>query len=375
MKIYFILLGAVLLILPSMAMAIPEIARNGHFTCTSCHVSPGGGGLLTSYGRDFGAEKLSTWHMDGEEKTLEGLIPTSDTFLVGGDARWIWYSRKSEGATFEKFWRMQTDLEAGVHAGPVYLTAMWGTKPAGPMDDAKDYSTLIHRGYMARLDLLDEHVVVRAGLFMPKYGLMLADHTAYVRSANGLSPDGAQTQAEVLYQSDLFEFSVATLFENDLYDRKGKSRSGFSLGASTFIAEKDRVTVNVMSTKLVSGTTESQRVSMGVSAVVTMTNSLYSMLEIDRVHNSTKSDTLESYSEALVNYFSVNYEAYTGLVPYVRYEYLDTDMNKPDTSTTRMGAGVNWYPRPHMQFEFRSLRATAGSRTTDEMEGLLHYYF
>ena len=103
---------------------------------------------------------------------------------------------------------------------------------------------------------------------------MLADHTAYVRSANGLSPDGAQTQAEVLYQSDLFEFSVATLFENDLYDRKGKSRSGFSLGASTFIAEKDRITANVLSTKLVSGTTENQKVSMGVSAVVTMTNSL-----------------------------------------------------------------------------------------------------
>lgn len=362
---------------PTFGMALPEIARYGQFTCTSCHVNPAGGGMLTTYGREFSEEKMSTWAIEGEEKFLEGLVPMSDTIFFGGDARWIKYKSKTEDRLFEKFWRMQTDLEAGVHLGPVYVTGMMGTKPAGPTDDPKEHSNLIHRGYTLRADLFDEHVMIRGGLFLPKYGLMLSDHTAYVRSASGLSPDGAQTQIELIYQDDLFEFMLAKLIESKMYDRERKTLSGFNLGVSTFVAEKNRITASVLSTKKILGTVETSVLSMGLSAVVTATNKVFAMFEINRVHNETKISGTSAYSEVLADFFTLNYEAYKGLIPYARYEFIDTDMNRKDTSTIRMGPGINWYPRPHMQLELRSFRAqsNASHSTTNTTEGLMHYYF
>ena len=212
---------------------------------------------------------------------------------------------------------------------------------------------------------------------MPKYGLMLADHIAYIRQGSGLSPDSAQTQVEMIYQDDIFEITVAKLIENTMYDRENKSASGFNLGVSTFIEEKNRLSLGILSTKKINGPVEFSMFSMGISAVVTMTEKLYAMLEINRIHNESQVSAISAFSEVFTDYFTLNYEAYKGLVPYARYEFIDTDMNRADTSTYRIGAGANWYPRPHMQLELRSLRANSNATksTTNTTEGLVHYYF
>jgi hypothetical protein len=377
MQIALKLIIAVIMLLPAAAMALPEMARLQKYSCTSCHVNPSGGGMLNTYGREFSEEKLSTWAREGEERFLQGLVPMHDNVFFGGDARWIKYEAKSLNRHVEKFWRMQTDLEAGVHFGPIYVTGMMGTKPAGPNDDQKEHANFVHRGYMVRADLLDEHVVLRGGLFMPRYGLMLADHTAYIRQATGLNPDGAQTQVEAIFHEDFFELSLATLIENSSYDRKAKSHSGYNLGVSGIVGGNNRISASVLSTTKKTSSVEVSMMAMGLSAVVSLTQQLYAMVEIDRVHNGTKTSTVLSHSEAIVDFATLNYEAYKGLIPYVRYEFIDTDMNRPDTSTSRMGAGVNWYPRPHAQFELRVLQAksNASKSTTNSTEGLLHYYF
>ena len=372
---YFFGLALVLFARPT--FALPEIARYGQFSCTACHVSPAGGGTLTTYGRDFSADKLSTWHYDTEENALEGLVPANDHYLIGGDARWVRYQYKSGDDTLSKFWRMQTDIELGAHYGPVWITGMMGTKPAGPMDDPKDYSNLIHRGYSARVDLFDEHLLIRAGLFTPKYGLMLADHTAYVRTATGLGPNTEQTQVEMIYQSDLFEATVAGLIQSNMYDREGKSKSGYNIGASTFIAGNTRINANILSTKLSVSDVDTLMTSMGVSGAVTFTNRLYGMFEFDRVSNAIKSETFTQGTEAIINFYSLNFEAYKGIIPYLRYEYYDNDINTTDTSNSRWGGGVTWYPRPHLELEGRVLHSiiNATKSFTDESDVILHYYF
>ena len=377
MQIDLKLIIAIISMWPAAAIALPEMARLEKYSCTSCHVSPSGGGMLTTYGREFSEEKLSTWAIEGEERFLEGLVPMNDNVFFGGDARWIKYDSKTVNRHVQKFWRMQTDLEAGVHLGPIYVTGMMGTKPAGPSDDQKDHVNFVHRGYMVRADLFDEHVILRGGLFMPKYGLMLADHTAYIRQATGLNPDGAQTQVEAIFHEDFFELSAAKLIEDSTYDRKRLSHSGYNLGVSGMVAGDNRISASVLSTTKKSGSVEISMLAMGVSAVASLTKELYLMLEIDRVHNETITSTATSRSEAIVDFATLNYEAYKGLIPYLRYEFLDTDMNLPDTSTLRIGLGVNWYPRPHAQLELRALHAnsSASKSSTDTTELLLHYYF
>ena len=377
MKKYLLFVGAIFCTFIPKAFALPEMARYGQFSCISCHTSPGGGGMLTSHGRDFAEEKLATWHYDGEGDFLHGLVPTSDHYLVGGDARWVNYQGKTADTTFKKFWRMQTDLEVGVHFGPAWLTGMMGTSPAGPTDDQRLHSNLVHRGYQARVDLFDEHLLLRAGLFTPRYGLMLADHTAFVRTATGLNPDDAQTQVEAIYQGDMFEFGVAGLVANNMYDRKGKTESGYNLSASAFILGKNRINLNMLSTKLSTDSSDMLVTNYGISGVLTFTRWLYGMFEIDRIRNNLKFSGSEQQKESLADYFSINAEPFRGFFPYLHYEFLDSDTTLPDTSTGRWGVGASWHPRAHFQFEARMLRSFANSThsTTDETDAIIHYYF
>lgn len=359
---------------PQLGLALPEIARYGHFTCTTCHVSPGGGGTLTSYGRDFAAFKLSTWKYENEENPAHGLLPLSDTFLLGGDARWVSINRTTGDKTLKKFWRMNTDIEGAVHYGPMWLSAMMGTEPAGP-NSKQEYDPKV-RGFAARADLWDDHVQLRTGLFIPRYGLMLSDHTTFVRRASGLPPDAEQTQFEASFQSDHFELFAAGLARSTLFDREGKTKSGFNFGASGYY-RRIRLNVNALVTQLKLDSGRIDSVALGTSGVVTFTRHVFGMYEFVRVTNTLESEGTKQVTNELANFFSLNIEPFRGVIPYVRYEFRDTNLATKNTSTGRWGGGANWYPRPHFQFEGRFLRsiANATALASNELSFILHYYF
>jgi hypothetical protein len=362
------------LFLNSTASAVPEVARFGHFTCVSCHVSSGGGGVLTSYGRTFATEKLSTWHFDGEEDPIHGLVPVSDRYLIGGDARWVDYRKKSGTSKFEKFWRMQTDIEAGLHVGPLWLTGVAGTKPAGPTDDPKDHDSLRVRGFAARIDLFDEHLMLRTGLFTPKFGLMLSDHTAYIRSMTGLGPNTEQSQVEAVYQTDTLEFTLAGLFEDHRWDRKGRSKTGVNIGTGIFVGDRSRLNFHALQTNLAVDLGERSMTALGVSGVLSFTKRLFAMLEVDRITNTEPLENAgNKKTHQLASYGTLTWEVYKGLLPYGRLEYAATGSS---SSTQRWGAGINWYVRPHVQMEARALRTlfSAGQPAQDESNIILHYY-
>lgn len=371
-----ILLGS--LIAGRDALAVPEAARYGHFTCVSCHVSPGGSGVLTSYGRMFAADKLSTWHFDGEENPLHGLVPVSDRYLLGGDIRWADYRQKSDATTFEKFWRMQSDIEAGVHVGNVWVTATGGTKPAGPTDRPEDTRKPVVRGYLARVDLLQEHLVLRGGLFLPKYGLMLSDHTAWVRTITGLGPDKEQTQLEAIYQDDALEVSLAALVKDRSFDRENQSKSGVNAGAAVMFDNRHRLSANVLQTHLTSQAGTSDMLAFGVSSVVTYTRRLFSMLEVDRAATAFKAvDGSTSTRVEVAAFGTLSYETYRGILPYGRLEYRSTHAGDIQTHARRWGAGLNWYVRPHVQVDGRVLRSSSSASDAEQDEStlILHYYF
>lgn len=364
------------------AAALPEAARYGHFTCTSCHVSPGGGGTLTSYGKEFSEQKLSTWRYEKEENPLNGLLPLSDRYLLGGDLRWVYMNRKVEDQDdFKKFWRMQADLELGVHVDPTWFEPMWltvaaGTEPAGPMTKEEDADKFKIRGYMLRINTWKDHIIARVGYFIPKFGLMLSDHTAYVRIASGLTPDSEQTQAEIIYQNDMIEVTTGVLVESTANDREGKSKSGFNLGLSGFY-KNIRANLNVLSTNLALEGLDMSMLNTSASAVVTMTSRMYGMFEYDRIKNTSKSEGSETDTDSVATFSSLHFELYRGIIPYTRYEYWDSDLSSINNSNSRWGVGANWYPRPHLQTEARVLR-TINNRSqlpANQIDVILHYYF
>jgi hypothetical protein len=372
-----VFIGVILLFFAiEQAQAVPEAIRYGQFSCTSCHVSPGGAGSLTSYGREFAAEKLSTWTSENAENPVHGLLPLSDRFVLGGDVRSVYFNRKTEGlGSSSKYWLMNADLEAAANFGPLWLSLTGGMEPRGPSGSGQEFEGKF-RGYFARVDLLDDHLSIRGGLFTPKFGLMLSDHTNFVRQASKLPADPEQTQIETIFLTDRFEATLALLVENKSFDREGKSKSGTNIGISGKIG-KSRINLNVMKTKLSLESTSSEALVLDTSGVLTFSNKWYGMYEILKTQNSSKTTESTIKKDELANYFSINYELKKGFIPYVRYEFWDTDLSTKNTSVGRWGAGFMWYPRPHFQFEGKYSRAIINSAaiSVNEATGIFHYYF
>jgi hypothetical protein len=354
-------------------LAVPEAARYGHLTCISCHVSPAGGGLLTSHGRDFASEKLVTSSYFREASPTHGLTDTDDTFLIGGDARWVKQQTKFDSVTEDYFWRMQTDIEAGIHTGPLWVTAAVGSKPAGPQNSTENGEKYVLRSYAARLDLMDEHLMVRGGLFMPRYGLNLSDHSAYIRSSVGLYPDAEQTQIEATYENDDFDVNATLILAVNAPDRKDRAQSGLGANAATLIGHQ-RVGLSVLATERRDGDVITRRTSAGVFGVATITRRLFAMAEVDHTKRQTDIDGDSTNTDSNAYYSSLTYELFRGFSPYGRVELYQADTSATESQVRRYGLGINLYPRPHLQFDGRYLKVQRHNSSGSQIVLIIHYY-
>jgi hypothetical protein len=102
------------------------------------------------------------------------------------------------------------------------------------------------------------------------------------------------------------------------------------------------------------------------------------MFEISRTNQQVSLETTKIASDSLATFFTVNYEAMKGLLPFLRYELWNPQLGSEGQKLYRYGAGANWYPRPHFQTEARSLVTTnesSSGRRNLSSEVILHYYF
>ena len=171
--------GAVVLLLAGAGVvhAYPQFQLRDAQTCTSCHLAPGGGGLLNGMGLSS-AEDLGQFESDAA--VLHGAAAPPHWLTLGGDVRIAGGSLKGR-TVHAAFFPMELDLRAAARAGAFSLYATVG----GGMPNEDDPSTAL---------LMTEHYVMwkqrpgrstgifaRVGRFLPVYGLRLAEHTAYVR--------------------------------------------------------------------------------------------------------------------------------------------------------------------------------------------------
>jgi hypothetical protein len=326
----------------------------------------------------FAAEKLSTWSRPTEEYFLHGLVNPSETVLFGGDLRWVYYSQKIGERSQSKFWRMQSDFELVLHLGNLWLQGAVGTIPAGPYDEGPKYSKLFNRGYSIRYDIFDEHIVLRGGVFAPKYGLMTADHTIFTRISAGLTPDDGQYQFEMTYQDDGIDLTVAYLFDHKPPHKETYPKKGFNLGIGKMLGSRSRATFGVLNTEKSTNASNTKTTGLVLSSVLSFTGKLFSMFEISRTNQQVSLETTKIASDSLATFFTVNYEAMKGLLPFLRYELWNPQLGSEGQKLYRYGAGANWYPRPHFQTEARSLVTTnesSSGRRNLSSEVILHYYF
>ncbi len=344
-----------------MAMAFPETIRHGYVQCSACHLSPGGGGLLTKYGRSLSRELLSTWGTEKEEAPLYGLLKLPESLneqvFVGGDIRYLVQGRKGQQSSFTRAFLMQAQLKVGIVWDTIKLLVS-----IGKVEDPFRSPTInpVSPEYFLVWNP-KEDLFLRAGRFEPIYGLRMPDHYLWTRSELGFVPWAERDTLEIGYEGEK-QTVVLSGFQSTSVVPISDQSTGYALSFYQTFHDSSKFGFSAMNRE---GQGTRFR-SASLHGILSHTESLYSMFEITAVGSgqSTKD----------IVFLRIAHEWLKGLTPYVQAQKLwNRDQNGGEA--IKGGIGVNWLPRPHLEFSSTMERVQRSGKDTDEANLLMHFYF
>ena len=191
------------------AAAEPMFLSKQYPRCTACHYSASGGGLLTPYGRSLSREEISTFGRRdaaaeagdwAEEEFLFGAVGSDSPLQLGLDLRPSQLRIEVAGRELpDRNLLMNLDLQAAWRTGDWTAYGTVGRRPGGGL--------VTYEHWLARQ--VGDGVSVRAGRFLPAYGVRFADHTALSRDRLGLAEDDQIYGVELGLSSDRSLLQVA----------------------------------------------------------------------------------------------------------------------------------------------------------------------
>jgi hypothetical protein len=231
----------------STAWGEPMFLAKQYTRCTTCHYSPTGGGLLTAYGRLLSHRELSTTTSTtiaaapgadddprGEQAFLYGALGQAlGPVHLGLETRPSHLRVGFPGGHQDMNVLMNFDLLGAVQKNGWTAYAGIGREP--PNAAVRNGRTLPDAAFISYEHWIsyqtDKGVAIRAGRFLPAYGVRLADHTAYTRTSLDFDYDDQVYGVEV---SDVIGASLVQVMvspgkaEAILHDR---DHQGFSSAA------------------------------------------------------------------------------------------------------------------------------------------------
>jgi hypothetical protein len=207
---------AVLAAFASRAHAYPQFQLSRDPTCTGCHLSPAGGGLLNENGLST-AEGISQWDMPAG--FFYGKIPTPSWLTLGGDLRGAsGYVQTPEKlvASFPMQIEAYGRAELG---GGVSLQIDVGARESQFGHEATTH-VWSREHYVTWQERPGENagIYVRVGRFMPVFGLRLAEHLTYIRRWGGTPLYGETYGAAFEYVDPKFEVHATGFVADPLLD-------------------------------------------------------------------------------------------------------------------------------------------------------------
>jgi hypothetical protein len=362
-------LGLIILFFTSIAAAFPEMTTHGYVNCTTCHLSPSGGGLLTEYGRGLSKELLSMSSAKNEEGLLHGAVKPPSWLLAGGDIRAIQTYLDTPQTKQGEFFLMQAELAAAIKLAKWAVAATFGIK-GGP-EDVKDrnqtYSRVHYVMYQA-----DDTKSIRVGRFMPQYGLNEPNHTITTRGGLGFGDETETDNAEFAYLGenwDAFLTAIAGRPDDSTVDRE----KGFALSSSLNFFERNKMGVSGYH-----GRNKSEdRWLAGIWGIFSLSKKTFLMSEVDHQWETQLGST-ESSSRGMASYLRLGYEPVQGVQLYATHQLSYLDFQNVNTRTDAYGPGFDFYPRPHFEIRAEWLKERMMAQGSDRFDFawlLLHYYF
>lgn len=330
-----------LLLIPIQLLAYPELSRHGYTNCTSCHLSPSGSGLLTSYGRELSKEVLSTWSNEGEQYFAYNKITPDEKVLLGAYIRGLQALRDSPEREDARTILMQADAEVGYNEKKWAVDASLGRQEIRSGLDSK--GRLFSRRHFA-LYRINDNWTIRFGKFLRFYGLNDPNHNLYVRKDLNFGFDTETYNTEVSQLGENWSFYLTYVDGNlgqDQYTQLKERAGTFSL--SYFFNEKQK-----MGLSYYQGEDSTARRSVGGPwFILSIMPKIFLLSELD-----WQSKTLKDTSVTQKGYVTsnrLNYEWIQGLISFLSYDkkYLNSD--DPNSEQNAYGVGLQFFPRPHIE--------------------------
>jgi hypothetical protein len=349
------------------ALAFPENIRHGYVNCTSCHVSPSGGGTLTPYGRSLSSELMSTWSYKDEEGILSGLVKPEDIpefLMVGGDARGVQTWSSTPNVDQAKWIPMQAELEAAVRVGRFTVDSTFGR--VYTYDTANDYWGS-HR-YFAMLNATDE-LTVRVGRFYPEYGLMVPDHYVATRRYLGFDEGQERNNAEVAYNGEKWSaFLTESQSPGEIAESSRETATVAQVNRNFY--ESSKIGASVWN----SHSDIEDRQMYGIHGMLGFNKRTFLLSEFD---SQTVMPSGGATTRGFYAFNRFGYELYKGVIVFAQQDYAQSDVANGSTEIENYGPGFNFFPRPHFEFsalwEKQRVRSS-GMGFTDYAYLLFHYY-
>jgi len=210
------------------AAAYPQYQMSRDQTCTGCHISPAGGGLLRENGLAV-AESTSQWGTAPE--FFYGKVPTPSWLVLGGDLRGAMGYVKTPEELLAGF---PMQIEAYGHATLPGGFSLYVDAGARESEVGKEGST--HAWSREHFLMWQQKpgdttgLFLRAGRFMPVFGLRIAEHPTYIRKWGGTPLYGETYGLAVEYIAPKFELHATGFIKDPTIDTPEHNDGGAFLG-------------------------------------------------------------------------------------------------------------------------------------------------
>lgn len=363
------------------AEAYPQFQfSSGTQRCAQCHYSPAGFGLLTSWGRDEGADTISR---GGNGGLLHGAWTPPDWLALGGDLRVAGLDNDagSSGPPELAVFPMQAELYGRVGFGNSGLSlyvagGLRGTTRPGQNSHAAQFESLMSREHYLMWKPSATGAYVRAGRFFAPYGLRMVEHIYYVRSVTGFNLYEETYNVSGGYLEDDWELHV-TAFTTPPESLPLALRSTAHGSGGAAYAEKRFASMAALALQArVAKSTDQTLYQGGVVGKVWLDSAkILFMAEADLQRRSTTGGGANQF----VGYFGPTFFPAKGFMASLAFERYQEDLRVAGTAHTAVDVQLNYFPWAHCEVVLLGRYQMNGTGPADgpaDSLGLLqlHYY-
>ena len=294
--------------------------------CRACHINPTGGGMRNAHGREFSIERLLIQEKTAMVEKAVGAAQINPYFSIGTDLRFAYLKKEVEGGiNQDRFFPMQADLYVAF-TPTEQLTFYY--QDGVEASESRETFLLLQR--------LPFNSHVKAGRFIPPYGLKLDDHTSFIRDKLGFgAPSFGQDAGLEIGFGERHWFGNAAVFNgdgpySDSSHAKGISATGgwkssvFWFAGSYYNNESPSV----------------EKAYAGWYGALHLWR-LTLLGEWDRMTTEATTETVGS-----VTYAELDFKVYRGIVAKIKYDGYDPDHDISDDELKRVTLGMDLYPYP-----------------------------